>query len=134
MKTVILAALLISGCAVSGCAAEPKWYESQPSPSPKALRWNLDVIVGDPLTTTSGEITELHRASKRVVCRLGPIQPSDPDSARPTSEAMSDRLKLCRDKGFDAVAFTTPTDWLVREAASLELPVLELPLAARAEE
>ena len=41
---------------------------------------------------------------------------------------------LCRDKGFDAVAFTVPTDSLVRQAASLELPVLELPLAARAEE
>jgi hypothetical protein len=129
VKALLLAALL-----VSGCAAEPKWYESQPSPSPKALRWNLDVIVGDPLATTSGEIEDLHRASKRVVCRLGPIRPSDPDSRRPAPEAMSDRLKLCRDKGFDAVAFTSPTDWLVREAASLELPVLELPLAARAEE
>jgi hypothetical protein len=131
VKSWILVALLISGC-----AAEPKWYESQPSPSPKALRWNLDVIVGDPLTTTSADVDDLHRASKRVVCRLGPIQPSDPDSARPGAEAMLDRLKLCRDKGFDAVtfAFSAPADALVREAASLKLPVLELPLAARAEE
>ena len=126
MKALILA-LVPAAVLLSGCAAEPKWYESQPSPSPKALRWNLDVIVGDPLTTTSGEIKDLHRESKRVVCRLGPILPTDPDAARPTPEAMSDRLELCRDKGFDAVAFTAPTDRLVRQAASLELPVLELP-------
>lgn len=130
MRLLILAALL-----VSGCAAQPKWYESQPSPSPKALRWNLDVIVGDPLMTTSAEVKDLHQASKRVVCRLGPIQPWDPDSARPAPDALSDRLKLCRDKGFDAVAFAfSPADFLVRQAASLSLPVLELPLAARAEE
>jgi len=127
-------ALLLTVLLVAGCAAEPKWYEAQPSPSPKALRWNLDVIVGDPLTTTSAEVDDLHRESKRVVCRLGPIQPSDPDSARPAPEAMLDRLKLCRDKGFDAVVFAVPTDSLVREAASMKLPVLELPLAARAEE
>jgi len=119
---------------VAGCSTRPAWYEAQPSPSPKALRWNLDVIVGDPLTTTSAEIDDLHRESKRVVCRLGPILPSDPDSARPVPEALSDRLKLCRDKGFDAVAFTAPTDSLVREAASLRLPVLELPLTPWAEE
>lgn len=130
MRTLFFTALLV----VSGCAVQPKWYEASASPSPKVLRWNLDVIVGDPLTTTSGDVKELHQAAKRVVCRLGPIQPSDPDSARPAPEAMSDRLKLCRDKGFDAVAFTVPTDSLVREAASLSLPVLELPLAARAEE
>lgn len=119
---------------VAGCASQPAWWEAQPSPSPKELRWNLDVIVGDPLTTTSAEIDDLHRASKRVVCRLGPIRPADPDSERPTPEALADRLRLCRDKGFDAVAFTAPTDTLLREAASLQLPVLELPLAARAEE
>ena len=118
---------------VAGCSTRPAWYEAQPSPSPKALRWNLDVIVGDPLTTTMAEIEDLHQASKRVVCRLGPIQPSDPDAARPGPEAMSDRLKLCRDKGFDAVAFTVPTDSLVREAHQLKMPVLELPLTARAE-
>jgi len=123
VRTLFLTVLLV----LSGCAAQPKWYEAKPSPSPKVLRWNLDVIVGDPLTTTSGEIEDLHQASKRVVCRLGPIQPFDPDSARPALEAMSDRLKLCRDKGFDAVAFTVPTDSLVREAALLRLPVLELP-------
>ena len=127
-------ALLVTVLLISACSAEPKWYEAQPSPSPKALRWNLDVIVRDPLTTTSAEVDDLHRESKRVVCRLGPIQPSDPDSARPSPEAMSDRLKLCRDKRFDAVAFTAPTDLLVREAASLKLPVLELPLTAGAEE
>ncbi|HZM83609.1 MAG TPA: hypothetical protein VFC19_48450 [Candidatus Limnocylindrales bacterium] len=122
MRALLLAVLL-----ASGCAAEPKWYEAQPTPSPKALRWNLDVIVGDPLTTTSAEVKDLHRASKRVVCRIGPIQPSDPDAARPGPEALLDRLKLCRDKGFDAVAFIVPTDSLVREAATLQLPVLELP-------
>jgi hypothetical protein len=129
VRVWLLAVLLLAGC-----SARPAWYESEPSPSPKALRWNLDVIVGDPLTTTSAEIDDLHRESKRVVCRLGPIQPSDPDSARPAQQALSDRLKLCRDKGFDAVAFTAPTDSLVREAASLRLPVLELPLTAGAEE
>lgn len=129
MKALILAALVLSGC-----ATQPKWYETQPSPSQKALRWNVDVIMRDPLTTTSAEIQDLHEASKRVVCRIGPIQPSDPDSARPSPEAFSDRLKLCRDKGFDAVAFTKPTDSLVRQAVSLKLPVLELPLATRTEE
>lgn len=131
MRALILAVLL-----VSGCAAQPKWYEAQASPSPKALRWNVDVFVGDPLTTTSAEVYDLHRDSKRVVCRLSPIRPSDPDSARPGPEALLDRLKLCRDKGFDAVtfAFSAPAEALVREAASLKLPVLESPLAARAEE
>jgi hypothetical protein len=129
VKALILAALVLSGC-----AAQPKWYEAQPSPSQKALRWDVDVIMGDPLTTTSAEVQDLHGASKRVVCRIGPIQASDPDSARPSPEALSDRLKLCRDKGFDAVAFLVPTDSLVRQAASLKLPVLELPLAPRTEE
>ena len=129
MKALILATLLLSGC-----ATQPKWYEAQPSPSQKVLRWNVDVIMGDPLTTTSAEIQDRHAESKRVVCRIGPIQPSDPDSARLSPEALSDRLKLCRDKGFDAVVFTVRTDSLVRQAASLKLPVLELPLAAWTEE
>jgi hypothetical protein len=124
MKTLI--AVISVALLLSGCATQPKWYEAQPAPSQKALRWNFDVIVGDPLTTTSAEVDDYHRDAKRVVCRIGPIQPSDPDAARPGPEALLDRLKLCRDKGFDAVAFTLPTDVLVREAASLKLPVLEL--------
>ncbi|HEX6682446.1 MAG TPA: hypothetical protein VF062_06600 [Candidatus Limnocylindrales bacterium] len=132
MKAAVLAVVVLF--LGSGCAPQARWYEAQPTPSPKELNWEIDVMVRDPLTTTAADVVDLHRESKRVVCRLGRIRPSDPDAARPTADALLDRLKLCRDKGFDAVAFTAPTDALKREAAALRLPVLELPLALRTEE
>jgi hypothetical protein len=83
--------------------------------------------VRDPLTTSAADVDEFHRASKRVVCQIGPIRPSDPDFSRPVSEAYVDRLKLCRDKGFDAVTFASPppSAELAQRAAELGLPVVQ---------
>lgn len=122
-----LAAALALIC-VGACAApQPRWYEARQSPTPKDLAWHSEVLVLDALTTAADTVADLHRADKRAVCRVGPIRPSDPDAGRPPADAYRDRLRLCRDKGFDAVTFATPNPDLAREAARLDLPVLSEP-------
>lgn len=122
-----LAAAVTLVCAGACAAPAPGWYEARQSPTPKDLAWHTDVLVLDALTTAADTVADLHRADKRAVCRLGPIRPSDPDAGRRPEEAYRDRLRLCRDKGFDAVTFHTPNADLAREAARLDLPVLNPP-------
>lgn len=125
MKLVAAVALLCVGA----CAGpQPKWYESRQSPTPKDLAWHVDVLVLDPLTTAASTVDELHESEKRVICRLGPVQPSDPDAGRQAEQVYRDRLKLCHDKGFDGVTFDTPNADLVRQAAELDLPVFNAPV------
>ncbi len=126
MRLALVGVLLLGGCTPA-----PKWYEAQQSPAPRLLDWHGDVWLLDPLTTDSSTVDDLHRAHKHAVCHLGPIRPTDPDARRPSADALRDRLKLCRDKGFDAVTFDSPTPDLQREAAHLNLPVLAGPPGAR---
>lgn len=79
----------------------------------------------DPLTTTAADVEDLHDDAKRVVCLIAPIHPSDPDALRSPPDAYHDRLKLCRDKGFDAVTFVAPDSSLARQAADIGLPVVQ---------
>lgn len=122
---------LLCALLLTACAPAPRWYEAEQKPSPKQLDWHSDVHLLDPLTTDASTVDQLHRDHKRAVCHLRPIQPSDPDSRRATPDALRDRLRLCRDKGFDAVTLDPPSPDLAREAAALNLPVLPPPPSAQ---
>jgi hypothetical protein len=106
---------------LAGCC-----HTSRPVSRPTPSR---PLVARDALTASATDVEELHRASKRVACLIGPIRPSDPDSSRTAADAYMDRLKLCREKGFDAVILPSPAPALHRRASELGLT-----LAAGAEE
>jgi hypothetical protein len=85
----------------------------------------------DALWASAAEVRELHHARKRVVCDLGPIRTTDPDAGRPAEQAYLDRLRLCRDKGFDSVNASSPA---FSPALRLRAAELGLALATGAEE
>ncbi len=113
MRLAVVSVLLLGAC-----APQARWHEPQ-SPSPD---W-----YGDPLTTESSTVDDVHGSGKRTVCHIRSVRPADPDSQRPPFEALRDRLKLCRDKGFEAVTVESPTPDLHRAAAEFSLPVLSAP-------
>ncbi|WP_196279249.1 endo alpha-1,4 polygalactosaminidase [Catellatospora vulcania] len=114
-----------------------------------------DVFVLDGFTTAASTVEDLHRARRRAVCYLplASVERDSPDAARfpaeLTDEAgrvrwdapedelrtriapiLTDRLRLCRDKGFDAAALDqlagaprSVVDQLVTQAHRMSLPV-----------
>ncbi|MEU8079829.1 endo alpha-1,4 polygalactosaminidase [Catellatospora citrea] len=114
-----------------------------------------DVYVLDGFTTAASTVEDLHRARRRAVCYLplAAVEHDRPDAARfpaemtdqagrvrwdaPEAELrtritpiLTDRLRLCRDKGFDAAALDqlagaprSVVDDLVTQAHRMSLPV-----------
>jgi len=108
---------------------------------------DADVYVLDPFQTGSGDVADLHARGRRTLCRLaaGAWEPGRPDAARfdarvlgsPTGAAdgsrwldvrqvgavapiLTDRVTLCRVKGFDGVvaeqldAYARPTGFSIQ--------------------
>ncbi|MEV0460907.1 endo alpha-1,4 polygalactosaminidase [Catellatospora methionotrophica] len=114
-----------------------------------------DVYVLDGFTTAASTVEDLHRARRRAVCYLplAEVERDRPDAARFPAELtdlagrvrwdspeaalrtritpiLTDRIRLCRDKGFDAAALdqldgapASVVDELVIQAHRLSLPV-----------
>ncbi|MEV4416485.1 endo alpha-1,4 polygalactosaminidase [Catellatospora sp. NPDC049609] len=114
-----------------------------------------DVFVLDGFTTDAALVEDLHRERRRAVCYLplGEVERGRPDAARFPAELtggdglvrwdapegqlreriapiLADRLRLCRDKGFDAAALDllagaprSVVDHLVDQAHRMSLPV-----------
>lgn len=127
-----------------------EWSLATP-PEPTAA----DVFVLDGFTTTASTVEDLHRARRRAVCYLplATVERDRPDAARFPAEMtdpagrvrwnapedelrtritpiLTDRLRLCRDKGFDAAALDqlagaprSVVDHLVTHAHRMSLPV-----------
>ncbi|MDI1459502.1 endo alpha-1,4 polygalactosaminidase [Catellatospora sp. KI3] len=125
------------------------WSLDRPDPDPDAA----DVFVLDGFTTDAAAVQDLHRRRRHVVCylELGAVG-GQPDAGRfphgltadrlirwdaparalrdTVAPILADRLRVCRDKGFDAAALDrlagAPDDVLVRvldAARELRLPV-----------
>ncbi|BCJ72788.1 hypothetical protein CS0771_23320 [Catellatospora sp. IY07-71] len=114
-----------------------------------------DVFVLDGFTTDASLVEDLHAERRRAVCYLplGEVRRGRPDAARfpadltrpdglvrwdapearlreQVTPILTDRLRLCRDKGFDAAALDllagaprSVVDHLVDQAHDLSLPV-----------
>ncbi|GHJ49835.1 hypothetical protein Cs7R123_71770 [Catellatospora sp. TT07R-123] len=127
-----------------------QWSLDRPDPDPGAA----DVFVLDGFTTDAATVQDLHRRRRHAVCylALGTVG-GQPDAARfprslraadhgirwdaparalrdTVAPILADRLRVCRDKGFDAAALdrlaAAPEDVLVRvldAARELRLPV-----------
>jgi hypothetical protein len=65
------------------------------------------MVLYDPLNTDASTVDDLHREHRLAICRVGADRPSV-------------MLQLCRDKGFDGVAFAPD--------------VVSVPLLARADQ
>ena len=110
---VLVLALALASCSVS----QPRWYQSEDAHTQRAdLDWGRTVLLLDPLTTDASTVDDLHGQRKRAVCKVGAAEPDT-------------MLQLCRDKGFDAVAFAPGivSDHLQKRARQLKLPVLTAP-------
>ncbi|HWB35041.1 MAG TPA: endo alpha-1,4 polygalactosaminidase [Rugosimonospora sp.] len=160
---VVLAGALVAGLAgcTTGRAAAPQdsWQiqlTGAPDLGVDALVYDLD-----PYTTAAGTVDRLHRAGRRAICHLavGVSEAGRPDAGRfppevlgaPTADGrgawldvrrldvltpiLADRLRLCRDKGFDAVdaddvdAYRQPTGFPLTQADQLAFDRRVLALA-----
>ncbi len=129
---LILGAVALSGCTSASTAAHSAeaggtWQiqlSGEPDLGVDALVYDLD-----PYATAADTVSRLHRDGRRAICHLtvGISESGRPDASRfpaavlgaPTSDGrgywldvrrldvigpvLADRLRLCRDKGFDAV-------------------------------
>ncbi|MFC7244074.1 endo alpha-1,4 polygalactosaminidase [Catellatospora aurea] len=129
-----------------------RWQWSLAAPPQPAA---ADVFVLDGFTTAAATVEDLHHARRRAVCYLplAEVERDRPDAARFPAEMTSaagrvrwdapegelrtritpiltDRLRLCRDKGFDAAVLDqlagaphSVVDELITQAHRLSLPV-----------
>jgi hypothetical protein len=79
-----LIALASCGCPQQSCGC----FQQQQQPP----QWGVELVLYDPLSTDASTVDEVHRDHRRAVCHVGADRP----------DVM---LQLCRDKGFDGVAF-----------------------------
>ncbi|KAB1907627.1 endo alpha-1,4 polygalactosaminidase [Micromonospora sp. AMSO1212t] len=115
--------------------------------TPVDVTVDADVFLLDPVTTTSAETAALREQGRRLVChvRVGTYAADDPDATRfpaavrgaaapgrPASRfldvrnwdalapVLADRFRLCRGKGFGAVAFADADGYRHRSGFSLD--------------
>lgn len=107
---------------------------------------DADVFLLDPVTTTAAQTAELRSRDRRLVCQVhvGSVLPTDPDadrfparvrgtaSRRPESRwldvrqwdtlrpVLADRFRLCRGKGFGAVALADADGYAHRSGFPLD--------------
>ncbi|MCM0678094.1 endo alpha-1,4 polygalactosaminidase [Micromonospora phytophila] len=107
---------------------------------------DADVFLLDPVATTAAQTTELRSRDRRLVClvHVGSFLPADPDASRfPTAvrggaarrpqsrwldvrqwdalrPVLADRFRLCRGKGFSAVALADADGYAHRSGFPLE--------------
>jgi hypothetical protein len=79
-----LALIAVASC---GCPQQSCGCSQQTPP-----RWGVDMVLYDPLSIDASTVDDVHRGHRQAICQVGTDRPGV-------------MLQLCRDKGFDGVAF-----------------------------
>ncbi|MCW3813566.1 endo alpha-1,4 polygalactosaminidase [Micromonospora sp. DR5-3] len=124
-----------------------RWQWQWQLTGPLDVTADADVFLLDPVRTTSAETAALRARDRRLVCQVsvGTYAPSDPDASRFPADlrggpvtgrpdhrwldvrrwdtlkpVLADRLRLCRGKGFGAVALDDADGYLHRPGFPLD--------------